>query len=153
MGKEQKIINGIDINDLRIISNQKGDIYHALKSTDSSYSKFGEAYFSTVKNGVVKGWKRHKIMISNLIVPFGEVKVVFFDDRKESTTYKHLNIFNISKENYKRITVKPGIWFAFEGVKENNLLLNISNILHDPLESDNLDLDNQFFNYYSLTNK
>lgn len=153
MGKEQKIIDGIDINDLRIISNQKGDIYHALKSNDSSFSKFGEAYFSTVKKGVVKGWKRHKIMISNLIVPFGEVKFVFFDDRKESRTYKQLNIFNISKENYKRITVKPGIWFAFEGIKEDNLILNISNILHDPLESDNLDLDNQFFNFFNLTNK
>ena len=67
----------------------------------------------------------------NLIVPSGEVKFVFFDDRDNS---KITNIFQeivISKSNYKRITVPPNIWFGFKGIgKENNLVVNLSNIEH-----------------------
>ncbi len=153
MDGKQEIIQGLEITDLRVISNKKGDIYHVLKSSESSYSSFGEAYFSTVKKGVVKGWKKHKIMISNLIVPIGEVRLAFYDCRVDSKTFKQLNIFNLSNKNYKRITVNPGIWFAFEGIDDHNLLLNISNILHDPNESENIDLENSSFNYYKLVKK
>jgi dTDP-4-dehydrorhamnose 3,5-epimerase len=147
------MIEGIEITELKIISNEKGDIFHALKSNDSSFISFGEAYFTTIKKGSIKGWKKHTSMVSNLIVPYGKIKLVFLDDRQDSLTRNQIDIFELSIKNYKRITVSPNIWFAFEGIDEYNLLLNISNILHDPTESENLELENNMFSYNEIVHK
>jgi dTDP-4-dehydrorhamnose 3,5-epimerase len=106
------MIEGISITDLKIIPNIKGDIFHALKSNENSFTSFGEAYFTTIIKGNIKGWKKHTSMVSNLIVPYGKVKLVFVDDRQGSLTRKQIDIFELSINNYKRITVSPNIWFA-----------------------------------------
>ena len=55
--------------------------------------------------------------------------------------------------HYKRITIKANIWFAFEGLDDYNLLLNISSILHDPAESENIELENSMFSYNEIVNR
>ena len=47
--KKNKLINiinmqGVKINDLKIIKNNDGDIFHGLKNDDSGFSEFGEIY-------------------------------------------------------------------------------------------------------------
>lgn len=136
MGKTIDLFHGIELTPLKIIEGEKGNVMHALKCTDVSFESFGESYFSTVVYRDVKGWKKHKRMVSNLIVPVGAVKFVFYDDRKDSSTFDSFCDVVLSVSNYQRLTVQPGIWMAFQGVSEDlNLLMNISSIPHDPLES------------------
>ena len=40
-----------------------------------------------------------------------------------------------------RLTVSPGLWLAFKGLGEDNLVLNIADIRHNPIEADNRDLE------------
>ena len=40
------MMEGVTVHPLKHIVVPKGDIYHALKSTDEGYVGFGEAYFS-----------------------------------------------------------------------------------------------------------
>jgi dTDP-4-dehydrorhamnose 3,5-epimerase len=135
-------INGIIISPLEVISNNKGNILHALKESNDSYKGFGEAYFSIVQKNLIKGWKKHSKMTLNLIVPVGNIKFVVFDDRIESKTYGNFFSIILGNDNYKRLTVPPNIWLAFQGVGENlNMLLNIADIEHDPLESINAKID------------
>ena len=76
-------------------------------------------------------------MTLNLIVPVGKIRFVLFDKRKNSSTIEQFAEITLSLENYKRLTIPPGIWLAFMGVGENqNLLLNIASIEHNPEESD-----------------
>ena len=44
-------------------------------------------------------------------------------------------------DNYARLTVSPGLWLAFKGLGEDNLVLNIADIRHNPIEADNRDLE------------
>ena len=53
------MMEGVTVHPLKHIVVPKGDIYHALKSTDEGYVGFGEAYFSQIEHGAAKGWKRH----------------------------------------------------------------------------------------------
>jgi dTDP-4-dehydrorhamnose 3,5-epimerase len=47
----------------------------------------------------------------------------------------------IGVDRYARITVPPGIWFGFQGLKEpNNLVMNIASITHDPTEVERFEL-------------
>lgn len=141
---KEKLIDGLYAHNLRIIENKKGDVMHALKNDSLDFNNFGEAYFSEVMFGEIKGWKKHNKMIMNLIVPYGSVNFTIFDDRSNSNTKGKKIVINLSKENYKRLTIYPGLWFAFEGMTEGiNLILNISNIIHDPNEADSANL-NQF---------
>ena len=135
----QKIIDieGVSITPIKKICHEKGDIYHALKSTEDSFTEFGEAYFTTVHKGDIKGWKKHTKMVMNLIVPVGEVGFYFYDQTNSKDEF-----IQVGLSNYVRVTVQPGIWVAFEGLKEElNLILNIASITHDPIEAINVELN------------
>ena len=124
---EKKII----FEKLKIINVNGGDVLRGLKFNETAYNGFGELYFSEVNFGEIKAWKKHNKMVMNLIVPCGQVKFVFYDDRENSKITNRFQEIVISKSNYKRITVPPNIWFGFKGIgKENNLVVNLSNIEH-----------------------
>lgn len=131
-----KIIEGVILTPLKQIVNPKGDLYHAMKKSDNGYKSFGEAYFSTVIKDEIKGWKKHTIMVLNLIVPIGAVEFIIYDDRIDSSTKNQFFSLILSQENYQRLTVPAGVWMAFKGIGENlNMLLNIASIEHDPSEA------------------
>ena len=140
-----KLIDGVSLTPLKIISNPLGNVYHGLKAEESSFIQFGEAYFSTIPKGTVKPWKKHKLMTLNIIVPVGKIKFVLCDQRKKSDTNGRFFEISLSLENYFRLTIPPNIWMAFQGIDENNMLLNVANISHDPNEIVRKELD--FFNY------
>jgi dTDP-4-dehydrorhamnose 3,5-epimerase len=123
--------SGAMITPLRRITNPKGDIYHGLKACEGSFKGFGEAYFSSVKSGETKGWKLHRLMTLNLIVPVGSIKFHLCSVNGEIS-----ESINLSEQRYARLTVPPGVWMAFSGIDNGlNLLLNIASIQHDPDEA------------------
>ena len=138
------VIDDVRLTPLSIISGESGDVMHALKQQEISFHGFGEAYFSTVQYRAVKGWKKHSRMILNLIVPSGAIRFVLYDDRPLSKTYRNIIELELSKKNYQRLTVPPGVWMAFQGMSaEVNMVLNIASIPHDPAEAENMSVINE----------
>ncbi len=130
-------LNQIFLTDLKIFPSNEGDVLHAIKNSDNGYINFGEAYFSKINYKNIKGWKRHNRMTMNLIVPMGTIKFVFIDNKRNLTREEIIGI-----DNYKRITVPPGIWFGFKGIgKTENVILNIASIKHDPYEEEKMALN------------
>lgn len=135
------MLDGVSLIDLKKIPNQKGEIWHALKSKEDSFRSFGEAYFSFVDYKEIKGWKKHNKMFLNLVVPLGMIRFVLYDDRNFSHSFGQYWEVEIGESNYKRLFVPPGIFVSFQGMSSNrNMLLNIASIIHDPSESVNIDL-------------
>lgn len=146
MGPE--LIEGIIVTPLKRIPNLKGDILHAIRKSDKGFNGFGEAYFSTIRCGEIKGWKKHTLMTMNIVVLIGTIRFVIYDDRTSSSTHGYFNEFIIGEKNYQRITIPPGLWVAFQGVgREINYLLNIANLEHDPQEAVNISLSEINFNW------
>jgi dTDP-4-dehydrorhamnose 3,5-epimerase len=125
---------GVSFYKERIISNPKGDIFHIIKESSDGFKGFGEAYFTTIHQGVVKGWKRHFEMTLNLAVPVGKVEFVVYNEAEFET-------YTLSASNYGRITIEPNLWVAFRGIGEENLIINIANISHSPDEAENRELE------------
>ncbi|TGK51915.1 dTDP-4-dehydrorhamnose 3,5-epimerase [Leptospira kanakyensis] len=136
-------IQDITVTSLSIIKGLKGDVRHAMKRSDPNFISFGEAYFSTIKRGEIKGWKKHNRATLNLTLAFGEVIFFAYDDRRSSRTYGSLSKIVISLENYKRLTIGPGIWVAFYGSEELNAILNICDLEHDPSEAENREMGDE----------
>jgi dTDP-4-dehydrorhamnose 3,5-epimerase len=131
------MIDGVVFTPLSIIETTGGDVLHAMKSDDPGFFGFGESYFSTIKSHAIKGWKSHREMVLNLVVPIGSVKFVIFDNREGSKTKGRFVDFALSRKNYGRLTVPSKLWVAFQGLDINDsLILNIASIPHDPNESD-----------------
>ena len=140
------MIKDVVITNLNIINTPGGDVMHAMKKTDNGFKSFGEAYFTNIKKGAIKGWKRHKKMTLNLIVPIGKIRFVLFDDRLLSD--KKFQEIIISKDNYCRLTVPPMIWLGFQGNSEgNSLLLNIASIVHNPKEMEKQNIEQIKFDW------
>ena len=137
-------LEGIITTHLSKIPTDGGDVFHGIKKNEETYFGFGEAYFSNIKKGKIKGWKLHKDMTMNLIVPSGTVKFVFFDEKCKS--HKELTIGRL---NYCRVTVPPKIWFAFQGLdnKYPNIVFNFANLQHDPNEVIRKEINEIFYNW------
>ena len=129
-------MDGVILTPLKKVYNQKGDIFHAMKKNDNGFDGFGEAYFSTINKDSVKGWKKHTQMTLNIVVPVGAIKfAVYNEDNGEFFSVV------LSQENYQRLTIKSGYWLAFKGVGENNILLNLASIEHNPEEVIKIELN------------
>ncbi|WOD06219.1 dTDP-4-dehydrorhamnose 3,5-epimerase [Marinomonas sp. GJ51-6] len=129
-------LEGVSVTPLKKIHHPKGDVFHALKCTEDSFQKFGEAYFTTVHKGDLKGWKQHTKMTMNLVVPVGSVTLYFYNEKLSKGAS-----LQCVEDNYVRVTVSPGVWMAFKGCGEGlNLMLNIASIPHDPEEAINVDI-------------
>lgn len=146
MGRE---ISEPEISFFPPILNEKGNIFHALKYSDSTFCGFEEAYFSEVHFGDMKGWKQHSRMTSNLVVPVGKVLFIVLDPQKNFFAE-----FVLGEDRYGRLTMPPGYWLAFAGLAEGkNLLLNVSNLAHDPNEQINIGLETVPIDVSSILSK
>ena len=60
----------------------------------------------------------------------GKVKLVLFDDRKESSTNGEYQEIILTPQNYFLITIPPNIWNGFKGLDDDESI--IANCLSSP---------------------
>lgn len=115
-----------NIKKIKLLSfkNNKGMVLRAFRRKEEKIGKFGEVYLSWINKKSIKGWKMHKKMHMNLIVPIGLVKFVFYENNK----FKEIIV---GEKKYFRIYVPNKIFFAFQNLsKKKSLVINYSNIIH-----------------------
>jgi len=129
------MIDGVIQTPLKQIQDERGKVMHMLRCTDPHFKNFGEVYFSWIYPNVIKGWHKHIKMVMNYAVPIGCIKVILYDDRPESPTFKQLDEYYMSPEVYYLLTIPAGLWYGFKvvGTKEA-MIVNCSSIPHDPKE-------------------
>lgn len=136
-------IEGVAVRPLKQLRDERGMVMHMLRSDSPEFKGFGEVYFSVIKPGVVKAWKRHHEMYQNLAVPVGEIKLVIFDNREGSVTFGAVCEVHSGFEKYGLITIPPMLWYGFQGVsKADAMIVNCTTMPHRPDEVDRVDLGN-----------
>lgn len=134
------MIDGVEINQLNIIPDERGMILKMLRNDDPVFKEFGEIYFSVIYPGVVKGWHIHKKMTLNYAVVSGSIKLVLYDNREDSPTKGEVQEIFLGRENYKLVTIPPMVWNGFKGVgTESAIVANCATLPHDPDEIDRMD--------------
>jgi len=134
-GVKGKYIEGVKIKQLKRIPDERGTIYHMLRCDDEVFDKFGEIYFSKVYPGVIKGWHIHSEMTLNYSVIEGMIKLVLYDDRKDSATRGNLMEIFTGEDNYFLVSIPKKIWNGFKGIgNKPAIVANCSTLPHDPNE-------------------
>ena len=141
-------IEGVNISKLRTIKDERGQVMHMLRNDSPVFKSFGEVYFSTIYENKIKAWHLHKESYLNYVCVVGEVKLVLFDDRKESMTkYQYQEIF-LSPNNYILVTISSNIWSGFKDIGKNeSIISNYLTLPHNEREMVRKDPQDNYFNY------
>ena len=136
------MIDGVVVTPLRQILDERGKVMHMMKATDSVFAEFGEIYFSSVRPGAVKAWRRHLRMTTNIAVPVGTVRVLLVDERGDSATSGVTVDIPLGEGNYGLLVVPPLVWSGFyNDTAATVLVANCASIPHDPAEVERRDAD------------
>ena len=132
------MIEGLQVVPLRRVPDERGTVFHMLRTSDPHFRQFGEIYFSSVYQGAIKGWHRHKDMTLNYACVWGRVKLVIFDDREGSPSRGEIQEVFLGPDDYSLVVIPPGLWNGFKGMDEVSVLANCCTHEHDPSRSERL---------------
>lgn len=104
------MIKDVRKESLNILPNEKGDVLHMLRKDDPIFKQFGEVYFSFVNPDCIKGWKKHLRQTQHMAVPVGEVKLVLYDDRENSSSKGEIQEIIFGASNYQLVQIPPQIF-------------------------------------------
>jgi dTDP-4-dehydrorhamnose 3,5-epimerase len=125
-----KMIDGVVQKKLRVIADERGYLMEMLRVDDDLFDKFGQVYMTAVYPGVVKGWHYHKSQTDYMACVFGMIKLVLFDARVDSPTYREINEFFIGEKNPALVKILPGIYHGFKGIATQPAI--IVNTVNEP---------------------
>jgi dTDP-4-dehydrorhamnose 3,5-epimerase len=129
------MIQGVLVENLKVFNDDRGKVMRMMRCDSPYFSAFGEIYFSTVNNGVVKAWKKHLKMTQNFAVPVGKITLVIYDDREKSPTRGECMEIEIGEEKYCLVKIPALLWYGFKGTALTpSLVANCADIPHDPDE-------------------
>ena len=133
-------IDGLIVTPLREIADARGSVLHMLRADAPEFTTFGECYFSEIRPGVIKAWKRHRRQAQNMAVPVGRVRFVVYDARESSPSRGRVDVIELGRPDaYLRLHIPPMLWYGFTCVAAAaSLVANCVDIPHDPTESEML---------------
>ena len=102
-------MRGVELRTLMIKSDDRGRV---MKMTEVG-DVIEEVYFSTVNPGVVKAWHCHSSMTLRYACIHGHVQVGLCDLRPGDTFGQTMMIELNAEEEYKLLTIPPGVWNGF----------------------------------------
>ena len=142
------MIEGVQITKLNKIDDDRGSILTMLRSDSKVFESFGEIYFSTIFNKAIKAWHLHQKAILNYACIKGKVKLVLYDDRERSKTYKNHQELILSPDDYFMVTIPPLIWNGFQGIDINeSIIANCMSFPHDEKEMVRKNPTDKYFTY------
>lgn len=102
------MIEGVKFKELITHSDDRGFFREIIRVTEEFFKEgFGQLSHSLVYPGVVKAWHAHKKQTQWNYVATGLLKVVLYDDRSESPTYKEIMEFLVGENQQAKAYVFP----------------------------------------------
>ncbi len=136
------MIEGVKLKKLKVIPDERGRLMEILRADDELFIKFGQVYMTTTYPGVVKAWHLHKKQFDNVACLQGTIKLVLFDARKDSPTYKQINEFYLGVHNPLLVQIPPHIYHGWKCVSlEEAVVVNIPTELYNYEQPDEFRLD------------
>lgn len=120
------LIEGVKIKKLKILSDERGKLMEILRSDEPIFERFGQAYVTICKPRIVKGWHYHKVQTDHFTCLQGTAKVVLYDAREQSKTYRQVNEFVMSWENPLVLKIPTFVYHGFTALgNQEAMILNI----------------------------
>ena len=136
------MIQGVRVKQLKPIADERGRLMEMLRSDDELFIKFGQLYMTTAYPGVVKGWHYHKVQIDHFVALKGMIKLVLYDSRESSPTYRGVNEFFMGEHNPILVQIPNWVFHGFKCISEAEaIVINCPTELYNHKEPDEFRVD------------
>ena len=108
------MIEGVKVKKLKVISDERGRLMEILRRDDEIFKEFGQVYMTTAKAGAIKAWHWHKLQTDNFACVFGKIRLVLYDARRDSKTYKQIDEFEMSLDNPLLVQIPASVYHGFK---------------------------------------
>ena len=120
------MIDGVQVKSLTVHCDERGRLMEVLRSDEELFEKFGQVYLTTAYPGVVKAWHYHEKQSDHLVAAHGMVKIVLYDAREGSPTYRQVDEFFAGEHHPILIKVPPLVYHGFKCIGEHEaIVMNI----------------------------
>jgi len=117
------MIQDVKIKRLKVIPDERGRLMEMLRADDDIFMKFGQVYMTTAYPRVVKAWHYHKKQWDHFVVVKGMMKVVLYDGREGSSTYKEINEFFLGDHHPILLQIPPLVYHGFKCISETEAIV------------------------------
>ena len=125
-------IDGVCIERLRTIPDERGRLTEILRADSPLFEQFGQIYITTAYPGVVKGWHFHHKQSDNMTVIKGMMKIVLYDNRDGSPTEYTVEEFFVGEHNPILVHIPPYVLHGFKCIStEEAIVINIPTEKYD----------------------
>lgn len=117
------MIEGVKVKKLKVIPDERGRLMEMLRSDDEVFEKFGQVYMTTTYPNVVKAWHFHKKQSDNLVCVHGMIKLVLYDQRDNSSTFKSVSEFYLGVHNPLLIHIPPDVCHGWMCISQEEAII------------------------------
>jgi dTDP-4-dehydrorhamnose 3,5-epimerase len=136
---EEEMIEGVKTKKLKVIPDERGRLMEILRFDEDLFQKFGQVYMTSTYPDVVKAWHFHRNQTDNIVCVQGMIKLVLYDRRENSSTYKEVNEFFIGVQNPLLVQIPSEVCHGWMGLSpEEAIIINI------PTEAYNYEKPDEF---------
>lgn len=141
-GSRVRLIDGVKVKELRVISDERGRLMEMLRADDELFLQFGQVYLTTAYPGVVKAWHYHELQTDHFVVVKGMMKVVLYDGREGSPTYGEVNEFFMGDHHPMLLQIPRRVYHGFKCISEQEaIVINIPTEMYDYKKPDEYRVD------------
>lgn len=143
-------IEGVEIKNLVVHRDKRGFFCELIKVSDPFFKdiNFAQLSHSFCKKNVLKAWHMHYKQTDFIYCAAGLIKLVLFDNRKSSSTYKKLEEFFLGNKS-KQIIVKipPNVAHGYKVIKTQAHIVYLMNREYNPLDEIRIAHDDKKIGY------
>jgi dTDP-4-dehydrorhamnose 3,5-epimerase len=117
------MIEGVKTKKLKVVPDERGRLMEMLRADDDLFIQFGQIYMTTAYPGVIKAWHYHKKQVDNFVVVKGMMKVVLYDNREGSKSFKEINEFFMGEYNPLLLQIPIYVYHGFKCISESEAVV------------------------------
>lgn len=134
----QRITEGVVIRDAQTHADERGSVFELF---DERWQWHPDplvfAYTFTIRPGYVKGWNLHKEHEDRYVLLQGEMELVLFDPRPDSSTFGEVCRIVLSEYHRRIVNVPKLVWHADHNIgTKDALVVNFPTAAYDHANPD-----------------
>ena len=134
----EKLPAGVTFHDVATHSDERGSVVELF---DPRWDWHGDplvfSYSFTIRPGMIKGWGVHRKHEDRYFILFGEMEVVLYDDRPDSSTHGLVSKVLMSEYRRRLMNIPAGVWHADRNIGSRDVVVvNFPTIQYDHADPD-----------------
>jgi len=146
--KSMIMIEDVAVKKLTVHRDDRGFFCELIRQSDDFFqAKFGQLSHSLVKKGVFKAWHLHKKQTDWIYCATGKIKLVLYDTRKKSPTFKKLTEIILGEKHRQVVKIPPGVAHGYKVTHGMANIIYLMNQEYNPDDELKISHDDPKINY------